>query len=171
MQSPAMTFKCKTCALELDISLMSCSHKGVCRPCEAEKMRKWRKANHEKSKEAGRRSWARRRLNPQVKERRHLYYVKNGEKRHGEHRLVNKKWRHAHKTERNAKERVRLAVRDGILIRPEFCSFCKTLCKAQAHHKDYSKPLEVIWICASCHRFAHSHLPHPVKDWLNSFPG
>lgn len=35
--------------------------------------------------------------------------------------------------------------------------------RSQAHHEDYSKPLEVIWLCKACHNAEHfvgfSHLP------------
>jgi len=34
------------------------------------------------------------------------------------------------------------------------CSKCGKP-KAEAHHEDYDKPLEVIWLCSSCHRRKH----------------
>lgn len=42
------------------------------------------------------------------------------------------------------------AIRDGRLHR-EPCVVCG--CEnSQAHHEDYAKPLDVIWVCFACHR-------------------
>jgi hypothetical protein len=43
------------------------------------------------------------------------------------------------------------AIRDGKLTRPDTCSTCGKQCKPEGHHDDYSKPLEVRWLCRSCH--------------------
>lgn len=52
---------------------------------------------------------------------------------------------------------VHRAVKIGALTRPECCSACGTgTAKAHAHHDDYSKPLDVIWLCAPCHKLAHA---------------
>jgi len=48
------------------------------------------------------------------------------------------------------------AVRDGKL-KKEPCEKCGNS-KSQAHHEDYSKPLEVIWLCFICHRKQHGQL-------------
>src|SRR5690242_12352984 len=34
------------------------------------------------------------------------------------------------------------------------CQKCGDL-KAEAHHEDYSKPLDVQWLCKKCHGLAH----------------
>ena len=47
------------------------------------------------------------------------------------------------------------AVRTGKLIRPDRCSVCDKTCVPQGHHPDYSKPLEVIWVCHNCHVAIH----------------
>jgi hypothetical protein len=39
-------------------------------------------------------------------------------------------------------------------LRPQHCSACGVECKPQGHHPDYSKPLEVVWLCRPCHRVA-----------------
>jgi len=48
------------------------------------------------------------------------------------------------------------AEEDGILIRPDECEDCgndeMTLHK---HHEDYSKPLEIRWLCFPCHMKYH----------------
>lgn len=46
------------------------------------------------------------------------------------------------------------AVRDGRITKPDKCSECSAP-KPQAHHPDYSKPLEVVWLCRSCHLKHH----------------
>lgn len=43
------------------------------------------------------------------------------------------------------------ALRDGRLTRRP-CAGCGTSKRVQAHHHDYSKPLDVIWLCFRCHR-------------------
>jgi len=54
-----------------------------------------------------------------------------------------------------ARKMVFSALRIGFLIRPSTCSRCLKECKPHAHHPDYSKPLEVIWLCRSCHNQEH----------------
>lgn len=49
-----------------------------------------------------------------------------------------------------ARDAVYKAVRDGSLQKDP-CRFCGNP-KTQAHHEDYSKPLDVVWVCFKCHR-------------------
>jgi ribosomal protein S27AE len=49
--------------------------------------------------------------------------------------------------------KVRDAIRAGKLLR-QCCERC-TAYHAQAHHDDYMKPLEVRWLCVTCHRKWH----------------
>ena len=48
------------------------------------------------------------------------------------------------------------AVKSGDIIRQP-CSECGKL-KAEAHHPDYNKPLEVIWLCRTHHKRLHAEL-------------
>ena len=46
------------------------------------------------------------------------------------------------------------AVRDGRIIKPTCCQRCgikPTSRHLHGHHHDYSKPLDVEWICTTCH--------------------
>jgi len=43
------------------------------------------------------------------------------------------------------------AIRAGRLIRPDKCA-CGRGFRIEGHHPDYSKPLEVEWLCAVCHK-------------------
>ena len=54
---------------------------------------------------------------------------------------------------------VRTALAQGVLVRPQQCTRCGRSGHAldgrsiiHAHHHDYTKPLDVEWICAKCHR-------------------
>jgi len=47
------------------------------------------------------------------------------------------------------------ALRDGKL-KPDNCEICGNP-KAQAHHDDYSKPLDVRWLCTTHHAEWHKH--------------
>lgn len=49
-----------------------------------------------------------------------------------------------------ARSAVSNAVRDGKLKKSP-CVHCGDP-RAQAHHNDYSKPLDVVWVCFKCHR-------------------
>ena len=43
----------------------------------------------------------------------------------------------------------------GNLSKPNNCMSCKEVKKLDGHHKDYSKPLKVIWLCRVCHLQEH----------------
>jgi hypothetical protein len=47
------------------------------------------------------------------------------------------------------------AVRSGKLIRPSNCQSCGASVRVFAHHNDYSKPFDVLWLCRPCHRKLH----------------
>lgn len=48
------------------------------------------------------------------------------------------------------------AVELGFLVRPDKCPECgETDLKVHAHHNDYTKPLDVIWMCSECHGLRH----------------
>jgi len=54
-----------------------------------------------------------------------------------------------------AHRRVNNALRTGDLTRPDNCSRCGVACVTRGHHDDYSKPLEVRWLCRKCHGYIH----------------
>ncbi len=64
-------------------------------------------------------------------------------------------YRRKHRGKVHAVSAVFYAVRTGNLIRPDMCSECSRKCKPEGHHDDYSKPLEVIWLCTECHGKRH----------------
>lgn len=60
-----------------------------------------------------------------------------------------KKYRIKHPQVDNARIRVYIAIRNKTL-RKTPCIECGNT-KSEAHHEDYSKPLEVIWLCKKHH--------------------
>lgn len=56
---------------------------------------------------------------------------------------------------RNAHQLVMYAVKLGMLVKPKHCEKCLKTCAPHGHHTDYSKPLDVIWLCHSCHKLEH----------------
>lgn len=64
---------------------------------------------------------------------------------------TSRRWREAHPEKQRAHGKVRQAVKTGRLVRPETCSKCGRPGRIQAHHDDYNKPLDVVWLCHPCH--------------------
>jgi hypothetical protein len=67
-----------------------------------------------------------------------------------------------HPEQASARRRVDVAVRAGRLLVPKSCEGCGEMERRhprrnlQAHHDDYSKPLEVRWLCQKCHVAIHA---------------
>lgn len=55
----------------------------------------------------------------------------------------------------NIQALVQEAEYNGILVRPLLCETCNEQKTLIRHHRDYDKPLEVTWLCQSCHRKEH----------------
>lgn len=54
-----------------------------------------------------------------------------------------------------ARREVKMALTVGKLCRPNNCEKCQSGLRLNAHHDDYSKPLDVRWLCTSCHYRVH----------------
>lgn len=54
-----------------------------------------------------------------------------------------------------ARTAVNNAIRDGRLSKG-VCEVCGSS-NTQAHHEDYTKPLDIIWLCFPCHKKAHQN--------------
>lgn len=62
-----------------------------------------------------------------------------------------------HPEHNRARQALSRAVRTGVLTRRP-CEKCGSS-KSQAHHPDYSRPLDVRWLCVVHHREAHRAQP------------
>jgi hypothetical protein len=82
-----------------------------------------------------------------------------------------KKWRPEYRRRTiakcNARDKARNAIRTGVLVRG-LCVDCGSSSNIHAHHEDYSKPLEVIWLCRTCHNKRHGKLRHLNMEVSNN---
>jgi len=106
------------------------------------------------------------------------YYAKNIKKiteyyKEREKTNSRKKWRFfAQKKTRkknpekfSARAKTKYAIRSGKLVKQP-CEVCGDL-KVHAHHTDYSKPLEIMWLCQKHHTEEHNRLKNKTGDNLN----
>lgn len=69
-----------------------------------------------------------------------------------------KRHRDRHPEKRMATQYVMWGLRLGVLKKPDVCERCKMNIKLEGHHTDYSKPLQVMWLCRKCHLKEHNKL-------------
>jgi len=111
----------------------------------------WRKENPDKVREWNRQY--RERHPEEIRESRRKSQRKYG--RNNKELLTERKreWRKENRDKNRARELLQYAIRKGMIIRPEICSECGKKKKwIDGHHEDYSKPLEVDWLCRRCHK-------------------
>jgi|6_EtaG_2_1085325.scaffolds.fasta_scaffold10801_8 hypothetical protein len=134
--SGKVCFKCK---IEKDLTefykhgQMADGHLGKCKECTKQDVRR------------------RRRDNPSVQEYDRRRFHDNPERRAATTTAARRRMKECPEKYR-AHYAVSNAVRDGRLDRPNRCSRCNEKGRIEGHHEDYSKPLEVIWLCTLCHR-------------------
>jgi len=80
---------------------------------------------------------------------------------YGKEYYANNKEKYAEWEKRRRQKRHYLAnaavyrsIQRGEIVRKP-CESCGTSKRVEAHHEDYNKPLEVIWLCLSCHKKLH----------------
>jgi len=108
--------------------------KNVCRTCESRISSQWAKDN------------------PKRKQERNRVYFHTDLGKQALRRKT-KKFRIKFPKKYKAYNLVVTALRNGTLKKKP-CNVCKSN-KVHAHHEDYDKPLEVIWLCEICHIYLH----------------
>jgi hypothetical protein len=74
------------------------------------------------------------------------------------HAELARAYRTRNREKTKAQNQLNYAIRCGRMERLA-CEKCGTCERVHAHHHDYSKPLDVHWLCYQCHKLAH-----PVDD-------
>lgn len=69
---------------------------------------------------------------------------------------INSRWRAEDKRRSQCHNAVAKAIKNGKLF-PQNCERCGCE-KTVAHHKDYNKPLDVMWLCQPCHKQRHKEI-------------
>jgi predicted alpha/beta-hydrolase family hydrolase len=67
-------------------------------------------------------------------------------------------WRSNNPEKYKAHSAVSYALRSGRLIKPGKCERCSRTYGLHAHHDDYSRQLDVMWLCVPCHHQRHKEL-------------
>lgn len=81
-----------------------------------------------------------------------------------------KKQRAKHPERDAARTKLLRAVRAGIVAPWPVCAIPTCHEKPEAHHPDYSRPLDVVWLCSSHHKRAH-HAADVADHHSNSVSG
>ena len=138
--------KCFKCNIEKDLTefylhrQMADGFLGKCKECTKQDVRLRRERNIEKIR---------------------AYDRERGKspKRIKENTARNKIRRQKHPEKLKAQTAVGNAVRDGRLAKRIRCQKCDKKTKVHGHHKDYKKPLDVVWLCPVCHKLEHKKRP------------
>lgn len=154
---------CKTCQQEKDSSYFYLSDKHHCKDCKKAYARKHREDNIERVREYDRnRPNAKERI-IKAKEYKAKMRIEDPEKFDKIFHSARKNYRKNSKEKCQAEGKLDEALRRGKIKRPEECSVCHIKCKPQGHHFDYTKPLDVIWVCPSCHSKIHKELRQKAR--------
>lgn len=148
---------CKKCGKELSINdfyvhkQMNDGHLNFCKECVRTRVHKHREDNIERIREYDRNR-------PNAKERgiKQRLRLKEDEIKKQKYNEQKSKWGNLNRYKRNAHTKLKRAIEKGSIVKPNKCGICgKTNCEIQGHHYDYSKPLDVIWLCTECHGKVH----------------
>jgi len=86
--------------------------------------------------------------------RERMYRTKNKEQRMVKKVEYTREYRKIHPEMYRAHKLVQSAVASGKLLAGP-CAVCRTRGRIEAHHSDYSQPLNVVWLCSVHHKQAH----------------
>jgi len=109
-------------------------HRPACKTCDNRRRSLWRAEHRQRDTETQQRSYWKHR-------EKWLMYQRN--------------WRATHPVARRAGHEVEMAVKTGTMIRPNRCSKCGQSTRLHGHHPNYTDPLNIVWVCSSCHRLIH----------------
>lgn len=148
---------CKKCGLEKDLSefykkpKMADGHLNHCITCVKayEKDRRAKVADHLKAYEK-----ARMNLPHRVQARKEYAQTVVGK---AAHKRANDAYSKRYPMAYASRIIVGNAIKSGKLVKATSCSECGSTEKIEGHHDNYLEPLNVRWLCESCHKEWHRH--------------
>ena len=132
-------FKCQTIKPLTEFykhSAMLDGHLNKCKPCTKKDVAKHRLENIEKIRQYDKER-------SKLPERKKINVI------------INRAWRQEDKRRQRCHNAVSKAIKKGIIVRMP-CIKCNSL-KSLAHHENYNRPLDVMWLCQICHKEWHKH--------------
>ena len=133
-------------------------HLNVCKECTKNRVGKHRQDNIDRIKEYDRNRPNKKERVEKVRQRRDWLKVNDRQKYQVQIVAPKKKWDKNNPEKKRAQTILNNAVRDKRIIKPIYCSICEKKTRLHGHHDDYSKPLDVEWMCAICHKTFHKDL-------------
>jgi hypothetical protein len=128
---------------------MKDGHLNTCKICHNKISKKYREDNPKECAAAKKRCYERK---PEV----YKAKAKEWRKSHLESRKEEfKKYKEKYPEKVAAHVAVMVEVRSGQMCPPDYCEGCFGSAPLEAHHPDYSKPLNVEWLCKKCHTEIH----------------
>lgn len=137
------TRPCPRCKATIEVTASMVKRKKyTCGPCESQMAVDWARRNRERKRASNNRYIA---------------------ARSGERAARTAAWRTNHPEKWRAHQAVQTALRNGTLTKRP-CEVCGSTVRIHGHHDDYSKPLEVIWLCHSHHMERHAMLAARTQE-------
>ena len=140
-------------------SKMGDGHLNKCKVCTKKDVHNHREDNLEKVRE-----YDRNRPNREERAQTNKEYAKTPRGREAS-ATGRRNYRAKQKLRYKAHNLLSYAVLSGNILRPETCSCCGVGCIPHGHHNDYSKPLEVVWVCVTCHTKFHNHVKELEREY------
>lgn len=122
---------------------------NFCKACVTARVLRHRAANLDRVREYDRQRGQLPHRKEANKEREHRYVGRRGE--------YLRRYRQAHRDRERAHRMANRAIATGKLT-PKPCERCGFALGVHAHHEDYSKPLDVNWLCTKCHGERHREI-------------
>ncbi len=129
-------------------------HCNACKACRKEYKKAYQAANSEKIREQKKAYYAVNR--DQILENGRAWREKNKEARAKYTAEYDAEYKTKYPAKIKAINAVNNAIKAGRMARPDLCECCGSKCKVQAHHCDYSKQIDVEWLCSPCHYQWHA---------------
>ena len=136
---------------------MSDGHLNKCKACTKSDVAKHRAENIDKVRE-----YDRNRPNKEERAIKQSEYAKTPKGKEVALKSLRKK--RQDKAKCRVRGMVSNALKSGFIVKPSNCSNCKIECNPHGHHDDYSKALDVRWLCVTCHTNFHNTVREKQRE-------